>query len=245
MVERPHHSSGYLLGALTDHEKEDVREDPATPAGMVLPAQPDQAAAAITHTFLPAYRQALHNRDVNTVLALLNRIRAEHQAFQSMKERGRYTEGVPLSSRLIDSMERAFADRAWISYRDVLEHAPQLLALCRPETSAWPDDAAALAHLRAAIADSQEAWQEDNTLTSALYAIPRTLHAHEWSHVRAQLGMSVLPAIESWLAYGDVFERQARAAVPDEASHLSPTGQRALTARPAPPPTASIAPVHR
>lgn len=42
---------------------------------------------------------------------------------------------------------------------------------------------------------------------------PRTLPAHEWSQVRGQLGLAVLPAIETWLADSEAFERQARAAV--------------------------------
>ncbi|MET8683691.1 hypothetical protein ABZV77_05700 [Streptomyces sp. NPDC004732] len=245
LVERPGHSSGYLLGALTDHEKEDVRDDPTTPPSMVLPAEPDQAASAITHTFLPAYQRALHHRDLNTVLSALERIREEHQSFQLIKSSGRYTAGVPLSSRLIDSMERAFADHAWISYRVVLEHAPELLARCQPATTPWPEDAAALIRLRAALADSEEAWHESNTLSSDLHAIPRTLHTHEWSHVRAQLGLAALPAIETWLTDSDVFERQARAAAPDEQAALSAASPRMLTARPTPLPAPRAATTHR
>ncbi|WP_327352844.1 hypothetical protein [Streptomyces sp. NBC_01304] len=245
LIERPGHPSGYLIGALTDHEKEDVRDDPTTPHSMVLPAEPDQAASAITSTFLPAYQRALHNRDLNTVLSALERIREEHQSFQVIKTSGRYTDGVPLSSRLIDSMERAFADHAWISYRIVLEHAPVLLARCQPTTSPWPEDAAALTRLRAALTDSEAVWQESNTLSSDLHAIPRTLHTHEWSHVRAQLGMDALPAIETWLTDSDVFERQARAVVPGEQATLSAPSPRMLTAHPALPPTPRAPTAHR
>ena len=84
--------------------EEDVRDDPTTPTTTVLPAEPDRAASTIADTFLPAYRRALHNRDVNTVLAALERIRDEHQALQAIKDSGRYTDGVPLSSRLIEGM---------------------------------------------------------------------------------------------------------------------------------------------
>lgn len=237
LIERPGHPSGYLLGALTDHEKEDVRDDPTTPTSMVLPAEPDRAASAIVNTFLPAYRRALHHRDLNTVLFALERIREEHQALQAIKDSGRYTDGVPLSSRLVDSMERAFADHAWISFRTVLEHAPQLLAQCRPDASPWPDDEAALVRLRTALADSEEVLHEATTLSTNLHAIPRQLHTHEWSHVRAQLGMSALPAIEAWLADSEVFERQVRTAQPAGTTALSAPSQRALAARPAPPPT--------
>ncbi|WP_258564474.1 hypothetical protein [Streptomyces himalayensis] len=212
---------------------------------MVLPAEPDRAASTITGTFLPAYRRALHNRDVNTVLAALERIRDEHQTLQAIKDSGRYTDGVPLSSRLIDGMERAFADHAWISFRTVLELAPELVARCHPATSPWPQDTAALTRLHSALVDSEEALREATTLSTNLYAIPRTLHTHEWSHIRAQLGMSALQAIETWLADSEIFERQARTAQPTGTTALSTPGQRALTTRPAPPPTTSAPTAHR
>ncbi|MEJ8650637.1 hypothetical protein WKI65_21680 [Streptomyces sp. MS1.AVA.3] len=246
LIERPGHPSGYLLGALTDHEKEDVRNDPTTPRSMVLPADPGRAASAITHTFLPAYRRALHNRDVNSVLSALERIREEHQTLQAIKDSGRYSDGVPLKNpRLLAGLERDFADQAWLSFHDVLEHAPGLLTRCRPAATPWPEDAAALIRLRGALAASQDARNQWNDLRHDLYAIPRTLLPHEWSQVRGQLGLAVLPAIEAWLADSDAFERQARAAVPGGAADLSAPSPRLLTARPAPPPSPCTAAAHR
>ncbi|MFE9601577.1 hypothetical protein [Streptomyces hokutonensis] len=238
LVERPGHRSGYLLGALTEQEKEDPHDDPATPPSIVLPADPELAAHAVTHTFLPAYRRALHHRDLNTVLRSLERIREEHQTLQAVKDSGRYSDGVPLGdSRVIAGMERDFADRAWLSFTDVLDHGPLLLARCRPTATPWPQDAAALTRLREALAHSQDAWNEWNDTRRDLYAIPRTVPAHEWSQIRGRLGLAVLPAIETWLAYGDTFERQARAAVPGGPAALSASSPRLLTTRPAPPPT--------
>jgi hypothetical protein len=78
-----------------------------------------------------------------------------------------------------------------------------------------------------------------------LYSIPRTLPAHEWSQVRGQLGLAVLPAIETWLADSEAFERQARAAVPGGPAALSAPTPRLLTARPAPLPAPRSAPAHR
>jgi hypothetical protein len=66
--------------------------------------------------------------------------------------------------------------------------------------------------LREALDHSQDAWNEWNDLRHDVYSIPRTLPAHEWSQVRGQLGLAVLPAIETWLADSEAFERQARAA---------------------------------
>ncbi|MGW4229584.1 hypothetical protein ACWEF9_09950 [Streptomyces sp. NPDC004980] len=236
LIERPGHRSGYLLGALTDREQEDPHDDPTTPHSIVLPADPGLAARAVADTFLPAHRRALHHQDLNNVLRALERIREEHQTLQVIKESGRYSDGVPLrDSRLIAGMERDFADHAWLSYRAVLEHAPLLLTRCRPDATPWPEDTAALTRLREALAFSQDAWDEWNDLRQELYSIPRTLPAHEWSQVRGQLGLAVQPAIETWLADSEAFERQARAAVPGGPAALSAPTPRILTARPAPP----------
>ncbi|MFI2204627.1 hypothetical protein ACH47Z_28345 [Streptomyces sp. NPDC020192] len=246
LIERPGHRSGYLLGALTDREQEDPHDDPTTPRSIVLPADPGLAAHAIAHSFLPAYRRALHNQDLNTVLRALERIREEHQTLQAIKDSGRYSDGVPLgNSRLITGMERDFTDRAWLSFHDVLERAPILLTRCRPVATHWPQDSAALTRLREALANSQDAWNEWNDLRNELYSIPRTLPAHEWSQVRGQLGLAVLPAIETWLTDSEAFERQVRAAVPGGPAALSAPSPRLLTARHAPPPSPRAAAAHR
>lgn len=139
LIERPGHRSGYLLGALTEHEKEDPDDDPTAPHSIVLPADPALAAHSVTYTFLPAYRRALQHRDLDTVLTSLERIREEHQALRAIKDSGRYSDGVPLGdSRLIAGLERDFADLAWLSFTDVLEHAPLLLARCRPAATPGP-----------------------------------------------------------------------------------------------------------
>ncbi|MFI1929317.1 hypothetical protein [Streptomyces sp. NPDC020330] len=246
LIERPGHSSGYLLGALTDREQEDPHDDSTTPRSIVLPANPGLAARAIADTFLPAHRRALHHQDLNNVLNGLARIREEHETLQAIKDSGRYSDGVPLrDSRLIAGMERDFADRAWLSYRAVLEHAPLLLTRCRPAATAWPEDAAALNRLRDALGHSQDAWDKWNNLRDELYSIPATLPAHEWSQVRGQLGLAVLPEIETWLSDSEVFERQVRAAVPGGPAALSAPTPRLMTARPAALPAPHSAPAQR
>ncbi|MFD4177225.1 hypothetical protein [Streptomyces anulatus] len=246
LIERPGHSSGYLLGALTDREQEDPHNDPTTPHSIVLPADPGLAAHAIADTFLPAHRRALHHQDLNNVLNGLARIREEYETLQTIKDSGRYSDCVPLrDSRLIAGMERDFADRAWISYRAVLEHAPLLLTRCRPAVTAWPEDAAALDRLREALVQSQDAWGKWNNLRDELYSIPATLSALEWSQVRGRLGLAVLPAIETWLSDSEVFERQVRAAVPGGPAALSAPTSRLLTARPAALPSQRSAPAQR
>ncbi|MFB7630510.1 hypothetical protein ACFC0M_06115 [Streptomyces sp. NPDC056149] len=246
LIERPGHRSGYLLGALTDREQEDPQDDPTTPRSIVLPADPGLAAHAVTHTFLPAYRRALHHQDLNTVLRALERIRDEHQTLQTIRDSGRYSDGAPLgSSRLIGEMERDFADHAWTAFVDVLEHAPLLLTRCRPAASPWPQDAAALTRLREALASSQDAFNEWNTMQRELYSVPMTLPAHQWSQVRGQLGLAVLPAIETWLDDIDTFERQARAAEPGGQAALSAPSPPLLTTRPAATPALRSSAAHR
>ncbi|MEK8146194.1 hypothetical protein NKH18_48140 [Streptomyces sp. M10(2022)] len=71
-----------------------------------------------------------------------------------------------------------------------------------------------------------------------MYSIPRTLPAHEWSQVRGQLGLAVQPAIETWLADSEAFERQARAAVPGGPAALSAPTRESLPPAPRPCPPA-------
>ncbi|WP_435217575.1 hypothetical protein [Streptomyces sp. bgisy034] len=246
LIERPGHSSGYLLGAFATEEYDDNWEEPNAPRSIVLPAEPDLAARAVTTTFLPAYSRALHNRHLDTFIRALDHIRAEHQTLKAVRASGRFSDGVPLAkSRLVSEMERAFADHAWLSFREVLEHAPVLLPRCRPAATPWPQDSAALARLRDALADSQDTWQEYNGFRTDLYSIPRTLPAHEWSQIRSRLGAAVLPAIETWLADSEAFERQARAAVPGGRAALSAPTPRLLTARPVQPATPRTTAPHR
>ncbi|MGW5868261.1 hypothetical protein ACWFRJ_39650 [Streptomyces sp. NPDC055239] len=241
LIEHPGHASGYLVGAFATQEYDDNWDEPNAPRSIALPAAADLAARAVAHTFLPNYRRALHHRRLDTVMTALNRIRPEHETLQAIKESGRSSDGMPLAhSRLRPETERAFADHAWLSFRDVLQHAPLLLSRCRPTASPWPQDAAALARLREALANSQDAWAEFNDLRAQLYSIPATLPAQEWSQVRSELGAAVLPAIETWLADGETFERQARAATPGGHVALSAPSPRLLTARPRPPRPAHV-----
>lgn len=240
LIERPGHSAGYLLGAFATEEYDDNWEEPNAPRSIVLPAEPDLAARAVATTFLPEYSRCLHNRRLDTVLAALERIRPEHETLQAIKASGRYSNGVPFTdSRLLPEMERAFADHAWLHFRDVLEHAPVLLSRCRPTRSPWPQDAGALERLRTALADSQETRNEDKALSGALYSV------EGWKQARSRFGLATLPAIETWLADSTVFERQARAAVPGGPMALSAPSPRLLTTRPAPPARPRPSAAHR
>ncbi|MFD6989312.1 hypothetical protein [Streptomyces sp. NPDC059943] len=245
LIERPGHATGYLVGAFATEDYDDNWEEPNAPRSIVLPAKADRAARAVAHTFLPNYRRALHHRRLDTVMSALNRIRPEHESLHAINTSARSGDGTPgAGSRLQAETERAFADHAWLSFHDVLQHAPLLLARCRPTASPWPQDAAALSRLRDALSDSQDTWDEFNALRAELYSIPTGLSAQEWSQVRSTLGTAVLPAIRTWLADSETFERQARAAVPGGHIALSAPNPRLLTTTPAlPSPSGERAPL--
>ncbi|MYT96613.1 MULTISPECIES: hypothetical protein [unclassified Streptomyces] len=240
LIERPGHSSGYLLGAFATEEFDDNWEAPNAPRSIVLPAEPGLAAHAVTTTFLPAYSRALHHRRLDTVLTALERIRAEHETLQAIKESGRYSDGVPLAdARMVPEMEATFADYAWLSFRDVLEHAPVLLSRCRPAMTPWAQDAAALDRLRTALAESQAVRAEDKELRGVLFSVDG------WKQARSRFGLAALPAIETWLAESEAFERQVRAAVPGGPVALAAPTPRLLTARPALPAVPRSSAAHR
>lgn len=245
LIERPGHADGYLVGAFATEDYDANWEEPNAPRSIVLSAKADRAARAVAHTFLPNYRRALHHRRLDTVMSALNRIRPEHETLQAIAASHRPGDGTPgAGSRLRAEADRTFADHAWISFSDVLQHAPLLLARCRPTASPWPQDADALSRLRNALANSQDAWTEFNNLRAELYSTPTGLSAQEWSRVRSTLGAAVLPAIGTWLADSEVFERQARAAVPGGHIALSAPNPRLLTITPAlPSPAGERAPL--
>ncbi|ALO97737.1 hypothetical protein SHL15_6705 [Streptomyces hygroscopicus subsp. limoneus] len=92
-----------------------------------------------------------------------------------------------------------FLDNASREFLTVLDQAPPLLDQCCPATSAWPQDAEVLAQLAAALLTAQ---QVRGNLNNGLPLACSKHHAQTWS------------AIETWLAHGHQFLRQARAAFP-------------------------------
>ncbi|WP_172381119.1 hypothetical protein [Streptomyces sp. MNP-20] len=230
LIERPGHSSEYVVGAFGPDGFDDNYEQAHAPRSVVLPAATDLAARAIHETFLPAYHRAVHHRRLDTVLSALEHIREEHLAWRAIKESGRSSDGMPLTgSRLLPELDGAFAEHAGLAFRNVLEHAPALLSRCRPALTPWPQDAAALDRLRAALTQIQETTAPDRALSS----IPPPTTTGELAPGRS--GVSALPVIETWLADSEAFERQARAAAPGGPVALAAPSPRALTARPAPP----------
>ncbi|MCP9213046.1 hypothetical protein [Streptomyces cucumeris] len=158
-----------------------------------------RAAQALTDRYLPVYEQAVHARQTAEIAAALGDIRSEHDTWQAMKASGRYSDATPLSAAALGAATEMFLDHSWRRFLTVLDHAPTLLDRCRPATSSWPDDAAALSRLADAVIDA-EALVDDMVHGGSVPEQER----------RARAGS----AIETWLAEGETFLRQARISAP-------------------------------
>ncbi|MFE5162958.1 hypothetical protein ACFRNT_31525 [Streptomyces sp. NPDC056697] len=215
-VERPGHQLDYLIGAFAPEGLEEGYGDPHAPRGIVLPPSPCPAAQAITDQYLPAYDRAVYARKIAAVADALDRIRTEHHTWTTMVASGPYGDTTPLGIDALGTASARLLDNAWGDFLTVMDHAPALLKRCRPAATQWPGDTDALAQLAAAMSDAETVREElaRGTLLTRTERITRT-----W------------PAIETWLAHGERFLRQARAANPRERSAPA----RSVTPRTLPP----------
>lgn len=241
LTERPGHQHDYLLGAFAPNGFDEHVAKTSSPSSIVLPAAPEQAAHAITNRFLPEYRHALHTRRWATVAFALERIREEYDARQVIKESGRFSDGNPIDGGHISDLEGQSADFAWEEFRDVLTHAPALLDQCRPATTAWPEDAAALHRLREALAQGTGILADWNARLDDLRQTPAELPAETYGEAKAERDARMLPVIEAWMANCEVFLRQVRAAAPLHPLAAHNHAVRALPPAPPTPPGASSA----
>ncbi|MCX4482319.1 hypothetical protein OOK44_38750 [Streptomyces cellulosae] len=198
-IERPGRQLDYLLGAFAPKGLEEGYGDPDAPHSIVLPPFAGRAAQAVTDRYLPAYEQAVHARRTAAIAAALGDIRSEHDTWQAMIASGRYSHAAPLSTAALDFMTEEFLDHAWRRFLAVVDHAPTLIDRCRPVGSPWPEDVAALSRLADALSDAE------TLLDEVVHGSPvpaRERRARAWL------------AIETWLAEGEIFLRQARVSVP-------------------------------
>ncbi|MFF7929189.1 hypothetical protein ACFZDP_50585 [Streptomyces mirabilis] len=151
---------------------------------------------------------------------MLGDIRSEHDTWQAMSASGRYSDATPLSAAALGVATELFLDHPWRRSLTVVDHAPTLLDRCRAASSPWPDDAAALSRLADAVIDAEALVDE---LVHGGSVSSQELNARAW------------PAIETWLADGETFLRQARISAPHRRPALPVTAPaRPLTAaRPA------------
>ncbi|MFJ2175905.1 hypothetical protein ACIOHE_23810 [Streptomyces sp. NPDC087851] len=187
LIERPGHRTQYVVGALTTGDFDGNFREPDAPISLVA-TEPD-LAAGITERFLPAYRQALHTRRSAAVATVLDRIRAEYDAWKAkaLVASACYSDASPLAIDALGVRTKVFLDRAWDDFLTVLQHGPALLAPDAPG-AALPENAAVLARLAGALADA-EAVQEELAADAPL--------------TRQEFNARMWPAVETWLADGD------------------------------------------
>lgn len=208
---------GYLVGAFASHEEfEDSYENPHAPASTALPAEPFSASQVITGTLLPAYHRALHQRRTDAVLAALDAIRAEYDTLRTMRESGRFSDGMPLNSpTVLREATKVFAERVWLEFLPVLTHAPGVVANYTTTVAHHPTDADVVDRLKDALAACTPALDEwRRRLWELRFQPPESLEPPE--QLRTRLGRQVLPALGVWLAEADAFARIAHAALPGD-----------------------------
>jgi|GEM_PF-3235680 hypothetical protein len=212
-IERPGRQLDYLVGAFSPEGLEGGYGDPHAPRSIVLPPFAGRAARVLTGRYLPAYEQAVHARQTAAIAAVLGDIRCEHDTWQARNASGRYSDATPLSAAALGAATELFLDHAWRRFLTVVDHAPALLDRCRPASSPWPDDAAALSRLADAVIDAEALVDE---IVHGGFVPEQERRARAW------------PAIETWLTDGATFLRQARISAP----HRRPALPVAAPARP-------------
>ncbi|KUM99905.1 hypothetical protein AQI95_35910 [Streptomyces yokosukanensis] len=231
LVERPGHPSDYLVGAFASEGFDDNTNEPIVPRSIAIPGDHQLVAAAIAERFLPAYHQALHARRLDTVAYALDTLREEYETLATMEESGRYSDATLLDPAELPHLEKQFADLAQYKLRNHLIHAPHLLEQCRPDQTPWPEDAVALDRIRNAISQWQDAFVEWRLF------VPPGLLATASDEAKAQAktrrDARLRPVIEIWIADGETFLRQARAAAPTPPRPLPGPAQGAPALPPA------------
>ncbi|MEU0426122.1 hypothetical protein ABZ235_21390 [Streptomyces canus] len=221
-VERPGRQLDYLLGAFAPEGLEERYGDPHAPRSIVLPPFAGRAAQAVADRYLPSYEQAVHAQRTSAIAAVLGSTRSEHDTWQAIVASGRYSDATPLSAAALGAATEEFLDHSWRRFLTVVDHAPTLIDPCRPASSPWPGDAAALSRLGGAVSDTE------TLLDEVVHGGPvpsQERNARAW------------PAIETWLADGEIFLREARVSAP----HRRPALPVAAPVRP----LAAARPAHR
>ncbi|MFF5537836.1 hypothetical protein ACFY71_36145 [Streptomyces cinerochromogenes] len=199
LVERPNHQLGYLIGGLAPEPFGEGFDDPYAPRSVTLPPFPGRAAQTIIQHYLPSYDRAVHERRIAHVAEALDLIQSEWGSWNELRAATEPGGALRAEPPVFTTAADEFLDNAWWEFLTVLDQAPALLDQCRPATSAWPQDAEVLDQLAVALLTAQQV-RED--LNSGVPLSRTEHHAQTW------------PAIETWLAHGHQFLRQARAACP-------------------------------
>ncbi|MGW5119064.1 hypothetical protein ACWEQ8_27010 [Streptomyces noursei] len=206
LAERPGHPSDYLVAAFAPEGFDDDYDTAHAPRSLAVPGSPRLAASAIGERFLPTYHGALHARCLADVAYGLESLRDEYEALQVIRESGRYSDATLLAPGSLPELERQFDDLARYKLRHYFMHAPALLDQCRPAQTSWPQDSAALERLRTALDQCAVVLGQRATVV--------TLGAAVTADAKAGGSPQLRMVLNTLLADGDAFLRQARAATP-------------------------------
>ncbi|MER6031541.1 hypothetical protein [Streptomyces sp. NPDC001851] len=199
LVERPGHQLGYLIGAFAPEPFGEGYDDPHAPRSVTVPPFPGRAAQAIIQRYLPAYDRAVHERRIAHTAEALDLIQSEWDSWNELRAAAKSGGALRSEHPVFTTAAGEFLDNVWREFLTVLDHGPALLDQCRPATSAWPQDTEVLDQLADALLTAEQVREDQN---SGLPLARSEHHARTW------------PAIESWLAHGHQFLRQARDASP-------------------------------
>ncbi|MFF3556156.1 hypothetical protein ACFYXL_22440 [Streptomyces tsukubensis] len=202
LIERPGHSTGYVVGAFAPDGFDDNYDDPYAPTSIVLSQEPHRAAAEIVDRYLPAYRQALHTRRTAAVASALSRIRDEHTELQHLT-----------TTAQDPSYEKRFADMAWHEVLDIVKHAPPLIEHSRRGPLPL-EDSTAISRLEAALGTGTTIAAGWRSMLSGRPDAPRAYLDEHFPGAKAIRNRSIRPVIDAWLADGEILLRHAHAPGP-------------------------------
>lgn len=218
LIERPGSATEFLLGAATCTGFDDNYENAHAPTAVILPDDPQRAAARVEREFLPAYERALHQRLLAAVEEGQARLAELDETWAAIDLSGRDSDGIPLDHFGLTARAEQYRTELVAAFRRLSPHAAHLLERVRP-AAAGTTQTAALDRLHQLLhpARPDPPWPAPLT-------VPRTLSAS-------------VDQVRRWRADAPVLLHLARANRPP-----APASQITPLLRPALPPPQSAGP---
>ncbi|MFB6509043.1 hypothetical protein [Streptomyces virginiae] len=131
LAERPGSTDQYLLGSFATFD--DNYADPHAPISIVLSSDAAHAASLATGTFLPAYKQAVHERLLAAFEAAHGRLEELHATWTAIQYSGCYSDGTRLDPATLGHTQQQYLEESsveWRRLRPPLRCAPLPRAPC-------------------------------------------------------------------------------------------------------------------